>query len=129
MEGLQPAAELISALAGQNPYLSGVRFEDGVSGTVLRWRDGQQSCLQELQALLASGGLLAEVEADRRLAVRVHPPESAVEAYLSGSEILDRGGQAWQVSRPLAGRWVRAGEAAVWAETVVWEGGRLNGEC
>lgn len=129
VDGSQTAADLISALAKQNPYLSGVRFEAAASGTVLRWRDGQHSCLEELQAVLAAGGLLAEVEPGGILAVHIRPPEGVVEAYLSGGGIADRGGRAWNVSRPLAGRWVRAGEAAVWAERVVWEEGRLNVEC
>mgnify|MGYP001336716928 CR=1 FL=1 len=128
VEGSQPAAEFIGALTTQNPYLSGVRFDDAVSQTVLRWRDGRGSCLEELRTVLAAGGLLAEVEVDRRLFIRVRPPEGAVEATMSGGGIVDRSGRAWPVSRPLAGRWVKAGEAAVWAETAVWEDGMLNVE-
>jgi hypothetical protein len=128
VDGTQTMAELVAALAAQNPHLSGTRFENAASQTVLRWRDGWRSCLQELLAGLAAAGLLAEVEADRRLAVRTRPPESAAAAWFRGGEIVEFSGRAWNVSRPLAGRWVKAGEASVWVDKAVWEGGSLDVE-
>lgn len=47
---------------------------------------------------------------------------------MSGGGIMERSGRAWNVARSLAGRWVKVGEASVWAERVVWEGGMLNVE-
>ena len=45
-----------------------------------------------------------------------------------GGEIVDGHGRPWQASRALAGRWVRAGDAAVWVERLAWENGVLRVE-
>ncbi|TLN01673.1 hypothetical protein FDZ74_15680 [bacterium] len=103
-----------------------MRCEDALSQTVLRWRDGRRTCLEELQEVLAAGGLLGGVTYDRALSVRLRPPLGAVEAYLRGGVVVELNGQAWPPSRGLAGRWVKAGEALVWVEKAAWEDGRMK---
>jgi hypothetical protein len=60
--------------------------------------------------------------------VRPVPPRGAFAATLRGGEIVDGHGRPWQASRALAGRWVRAGDAAVWVERLAWEDGMLRVE-
>lgn len=128
VNGSQPAAELIAALVAGTPLFHGVRLDDASSLVALRWRNGRRTCLAELADVLAAAKMLAEVEADRRISVRRIPPEGEIEAYLRGGAIATCTGVAWQASRPLAGRWLKAGEAAVWAERVAWEDGILKVE-
>jgi hypothetical protein len=128
VEGAQTAGECIAALAGLHPYLNGVRLDAPLDQPVLRWRDGRSTLLAEMQAVLAACGCLGEVEADRALRVRPVPPRGAFAATLRGGEIVDGHGRPWQASRALAGRWVRAGDAAVWVERLAWEDGMLRVE-
>lgn len=129
VEGAQSAGDLIAALAGQHPYLNGARFDFPLEQPVLRWRDGRSTLLAELQAVLAVCGCLAEVEADRALRVRpLEPQGSSFAATLRGGEIVENSGWPWPPSKALAGRWVRAGDAGVWVERLVWEEGALRVE-
>ncbi|GAP12904.1 hypothetical protein LARV_00644 [Longilinea arvoryzae] len=128
VDGLQPFGEWLTALVGGNGRFNSARLDCATSLAALRWRDGRRTCRMELEERLAVGGLIAEVEADRGVSVRQRPLEDEIEGYLQGEAILTRTGQAWPASRPLAGRWVRAGAAAVWAEHVVWEDEMLKME-
>ena len=128
VEGAQSAGEWIAALVGGHPFLNGVRFDMPLEQPVLRWRDGRSTLLAELQTVLAACGCLAEVEADRALRVRPTPPRDAFAATLRGGEIVDGHGRPWVAARALAGRWVRAGDAALWVENLVWEEGALRVE-
>jgi len=122
VEGSQTAGEWISALAGLHPYLNGLRLDVPLEQPVLRWRDGRSTLLAEMQTALAGVGCLAEVEANRVLRVRpLEPQGSAFAATLRGGEIVESSGRPWPPSKALAGRWLRAGAAAVWVEKLVWE--------
>lgn len=122
VEGAQSAGEWIAALAARHPDLNGVRLDVPLEQAVLRWRDGRSTLLAELQAALAACSCLAKVEADRVLRVRpVEPQGSAFATTLRGGEIVESSGRPWPPSKALAGRWVRAGAAAVWVEKLVWE--------
>lgn len=128
VNGVRPAGEQIALLVARNVFLIGARLDDEGSLAALRWRDGRRTCLEELEELLSAGGWLAEVEPDRVLGVRRRPLENEIEGALRDGKIVGRGGLPWPVSRPLAGRWLRAGEAAVWAGCVAWEKGVLRVE-
>lgn len=126
VEGARPADDLAAALVAQDSFLNGLRLEDASGLTALRWRDGRSTCLEELEALLDAAGWQAEVEADRGVCLRSAPAEGAVEAFLREGAIVERSGRAWPLSRPLAGRWVKASEASIHVERVVWQDGALR---
>jgi hypothetical protein len=126
VDGVRPAEELIAALVANDSFISGLRLEDSSGLTALRWRDGRTTCLEELEAVLEAAGMQAEVEEGRVLCLHKAPQEGEADAGLRGGEIVEPSGRAWPPSRPLAGRWLRAGEALVWVEKVVWEEDRMK---
>jgi len=85
-----------------------------------QYRYGTRTALEEMNYLLAAGGLdgkrlLAEVTQDRYLRVYVEPTASDAELYVNGAGLLaDRVGVLAPVWTPAAGRW--AVVAAVWGE-------------
>ncbi|HEX7394291.1 MAG TPA: hypothetical protein VF313_05135, partial [Anaerolineaceae bacterium] len=115
--------EQIGAMEGAGAggqFLNGVRVEITHDIYTNQYRYGTRTALEEMNYLLAAGGLdgkrlLAEVTQDRYLRVYVQPVASDAELYVNGGGLLaDRVGVLAPVWTPAAGRW--AVVAAVWGE-------------
>lgn len=128
--GYTARSERIQELLGTDlggQFLRGVRLQAEIPGYTFLWRDGTLTCLEELRSLLQEGDssgrrLLAEVCADRTLAIRSEPDEGEVDYVIAeDGTIRERCGTAVRLASPAVGR--RAVLAPGWLDrsVLIWK--------
>lgn len=114
--GHRTTAQQVAAIAGAATVAllaNGESIQVGLTTASRQWRDGKNTCLDELDALLQLDATdsWAWVSDERRLVVTAKPTSDDVLVVLRGARLYNRHGAAWPLGHLPVGQWVERADA------------------